>query len=310
MRWPKSLIAAAVGTALLLFSFPTVPVAHAEEGTSTDSSTEEPAGDEGESAQEGASAHSSVVKPSDIAVLAQLVGQARPKRIAPIGTAWNSQRSATTTRPPEFQFLTDVTAEECWALGSPPLTLDDTAATTLCVKPPATAEAAGPTAVPTREHVEAQMRTLLAHLRAPEPTVHVGPDPSVNEWDMTVVGIPLWLWTDAPRTVSTAASGSGIAISIEATIDSITYDMGDGNQVRCTNWTPRPPVINPVDAPSPNCGHTYSWPSLPRGEYTITATAHWTAQWSALGYSGSVPLASTATRDLPVGELQAVVVRR
>lgn len=59
---------------------------------------------------------------------------------------------------------------------------------------------------------------------------------------------------------------------------------------------------------SPNCGHVYEVPSLPDGDYTITATAHWNVEWSALGFSGTLTGQSVATRDVPVGELQAVLI--
>lgn len=198
-------------------------------------------------------------------------------------------------------------------MGNLPLALDDTLSPSMCMfrRTPVTADgdAAAEPSPPSRAQVEALMRTLVAQLKVPQPEIHVGPDPSVNEWNMAVVGLPLWLWTDAPRERNTSASGGGITIDINARLDSIAYDMGDGNQVVCADWTPRPTQVSPVDAPSPTCGYTYQRPSLPRGDYTVTATARWTAHWSALGYSGSVPLSSTASRDLPVGELQAVVRR-
>lgn len=206
-----------------------------------------------------------------------------------------------------------MSAEECLAVGNLPLALDDTLSPSMCMfrRTPVTADgdAAAEPSPPSRAQVEALMRTLVAQLKVPQPEIHVGPDPSVNEWNMAVVGLPLWLWTDAPRERNTSASGGGITIDINARLDSIAYDMGDGNQVVCADWTPRPTQVSPVDAPSPTCGYTYQRPSLPRGDYTVTATARWTAHWSALGYSGSVPLSSTASRDLPVGELQAVVRR-
>lgn len=66
----------------------------------------------------------------------------------------------------------------------------------------------------------------------------------------------------------------------------------------------------PVGATSPTCGHTYTWPSRtktnPQGTYRITATAHWNVHWTALGYTGTIPVTTTDTRDLPVTELHAL----
>lgn len=160
---------------------------------------------------------------------------------------------------------------------------------------------------PSRADVERMVHSLSASLRVPDPVISLGPEPSVNEWNMSVVGLPIWLWTETPRTASSTNSGSGMTININATLDKLTFDMGDGKQVTCSRWTPYTQA-NAGD-PSPTCGHVYGKPSLPKGEYTITATATWTAQWSAMGYSGTLPLRSSATRSIPVGELQAVVVR-
>lgn len=160
---------------------------------------------------------------------------------------------------------------------------------------------------PSREDVERWVRSLSGSLRVPAPTIQLGPEPSVNEWNMSVVGLPIWLWTDAPRNTSSSTEGEGMRIDISAKLNQLTFTMGDGKQVTCTAWTPYTPAK--AGEESPTCGHTYQKPSLPKGEYTITATANWTAQWSAMGYSGTLPLRSTATRSLPVGELQAVVIR-
>lgn len=160
---------------------------------------------------------------------------------------------------------------------------------------------------PTRADVERMVHSLSASLRVPDPTINLGPEPSANEWNMSVVGLPIWLWTDTPRTASSSNNGGGMTIMINADLDKLVFTMGDGTQVTCSTWTPYTPA-NAGD-PSPTCGHVYSKPSLPKGDYTITATAYWTAQWSAMGYSGTLPLLSSATRTLPVGELQAVVIR-
>lgn len=160
---------------------------------------------------------------------------------------------------------------------------------------------------PSRADVERMVHNLSASLKVPAPTIQLGPEPSVNEWNMSVVGLPIWLWTDTPRSASSTNSGSGMTININATLDKLSFDMGDGKTVTCNTWTPYTSAL--AGDPSPTCGHTYSRPSLPKGEYTINATATWTAQWSAMGYTGTLPLRSTATRQLPVGELQAVVVR-
>lgn len=162
-------------------------------------------------------------------------------------------------------------------------------------------------AVPSRADVERLVRGLAATLEVPEPTIRLGPEPSVNEWDMAVVGLPVWLWTEVPRSVSSTNTGSGMTISLTASLDRLVFDLGDGSQVACGQWTAYVPAN--AGEVSPTCGYVYQKPSPPQADYTLMATAEWTAQWSAMGYSGTLPLRSSATRSVAVGELQAVVVR-
>lgn len=173
---------------------------------------------------------------------------------------------------------------------------------------------ADPTAVAASEPVAppaAVVRTLAREaaltMHLPSPEVRVGPDPSVNEWDMAVVGYPLWLWTETPATMEASTTQYGITISMSAVRDRVVFDMGDGDTVTCRGMSPLPGGTK-AGTPSPNCGYAYPWPSLPEGTYTVTATSHWTVTWSALGYSGAVPVEVSASRELPVGELQAVIV--
>lgn len=158
-----------------------------------------------------------------------------------------------------------------------------------------------------RQVVESYVRELALGLTLPEPDINVGPDPSVNKWDMAVVGFPLWIWTTEESNISNDLTEGGITIELSATRDSTTFDFGDDTTLTCTKMSPLPRGYDAGD-PSPTCGHIYEYPSLPDGNYTITATAHWTFHWSALGYSGTLPGTTTTTRELPVGELQAVLI--
>ena len=163
-------------------------------------------------------------------------------------------------------------------------------------------------AAPSRERVESVVRSLVSSMELPLPTPLVGPDPSVNEWHMAVVGYPLWLWTDNPESMSSTVTGNGITITMRARRGATTFDMGDGKKVSCSKMTPYPARVKPA-TPSPTCGYAYGWPSLPQGNYTVTASSRWVVDWSALGFEGSIPVTVSAQRALPVGELHALVVR-
>jgi hypothetical protein len=156
--------------------------------------------------------------------------------------------------------------------------------------------------------LSAMARTLIVRLQLPDPTPQIGPDPSVNEWKMAAVGYPLWLWTNGPRTVTSRVRAYGITFTLRATWVSTTFAMGDGHTVTCTKATRYPSTAKP-GAKSPDCGYTYPRSSLPKGNYTVTATTNWRIGWSALGASGSLPGSYSGSRSLPVGELNALVVR-
>ena len=152
---------------------------------------------------------------------------------------------------------------------------------------------------------EALVRTLVGRLDLPESTPLVGPDPSVNEWNMAVVGYPLWLWVEGDATVSSQVSGYGITITLDARRTKTVFSMGDGKSVTCARMSAYSKSVKPA-TPSPTCGYTYSWPSLPKGSYRVTAASSWVVDWTALGYSGSIPVTVTGERDLPVGELHSL----
>lgn len=148
----------------------------------------------------------------------------------------------------------------------------------------------------------------LARLKLHAAKPMVGPSPSDNEWKMAAVGYPLWLWAEGnahPAPVSDSVAG--LYVSLEAKLSKVVFDMGDGSTVIChgtgTKWGP---WVRPGQA-SPTCGHTYTKPSLPKGEYTITATTYWKVAWDVTGQTGEIPFVQSATTSIPVGELQVLV---
>ncbi|MGV8907928.1 MAG: hypothetical protein ACOH1Y_03020, partial [Propionicimonas sp.] len=172
------------------------------------------------------------------------------------------------------------------------------------------------TATPTRKPSTAKLvrslssvaRTLIVGLQLPDPTPRIGPDPTHNEWKMAAVGFPLWLWTDGPTTVSNQVRAYGITFTLRARWQSTTFDMGDGHRITCTETSVYPTNTTP-GSKSPDCGYTYLTSSLPKGNYHVTATTNWRISWNALGQTGSLPGTHTGTFPLPVGELNALVVR-
>ncbi len=143
----------------------------------------------------------------------------------------------------------------------------------------------------------------VARLSVPAPAVTISPHPSDNQWQVSAVGLPLWVWADDPGPVTSTVTEQGINIVMQASRGTVTFDWGDGTSSVCNQMRPRPANLDPL-TPSPDCGHTY----LRRGDYTITATAGWAVTWQALGQSGTLPLSTRATSAIPVREFQSLVV--
>ena len=165
----------------------------------------------------------------------------------------------------------------------------------------------GPAATLDRATGEQLARRLIVRLQLPKPTPQFGPDPADNEWNMMAVGYPVWLWTEGARTVTATESAYGYTFTLRAHYRSTTFEMGDGKTKRCTDTTAYRKTVKPGTA-SPTCGYTYLKPALD-GTYTVTATTHWDVDWSVAGFSGTLPGTHSASRQLPVGELQAIVVK-
>jgi hypothetical protein len=150
----------------------------------------------------------------------------------------------------------------------------------------------------------------VARLQLPRVVPGIGPSPKLNEWDMGVVGYPLWLWADGPTHVGPVSQAvANLSVSLDARIARMVFRMGDGATVRCRGtgmkWSWR---VGPAKK-SPSCGHTYTKPSLPKGDYTVTAIVYWAVRWSINGSSGVITMPMSSSTQLPVGELQVLVTR-
>lgn len=226
--------------------------------------------------------------------------------LEPSRSAEDAPSRALTSSPNTMPALS---ARERWLsfIGTLPECQGDLRATAECMMPPA--DPAAPAAArPPLAAVRSLAREVVLTLQLPDAAPRIGPDPGVNEWNMAVVGYPLWLWTEGSRTLTTTRAAYGVTFTLQATQTATRFTMGDGRVVTCATTQPYPTSAEP-GTPSPACGHVYETPSLPQGTYTVSATTLWDVNWSALGYSGTLPAQLTASRELRVGELQAVLVR-
>ena len=154
---------------------------------------------------------------------------------------------------------------------------------------------------------QTQVNQVAAKLKLPNPTPRFGPDPSVNEWNMLVVGFPIWLWTDRPTQISTTAHHEGLSFTLTATWTATTFTMGDGNTKTCAATTIRSQKVRPATKPSPTCGYVYQTKSKIGHHYTVTAATHWQINWTTNGYHGTFDHTYTGSRTLGIGELQSLI---
>lgn len=203
------------------------------------------------------------------------------------------------TKPPKSDSPKQTTnnLSEIWACLYMPFDNSDTCE----VIPPKGPGPNAPEPKPVNIHLVSQEAALK--MKIPAPKIVLGPDPSVNKWNMTAVGFPNWLWTEEASSLNSVVTEQGITITMTATRASSTVAWGDGTTSTCTSMTPRPEKAGPRDK-SPDCGHVYLKAQDPT---TISVTANWTITWRAMGQSGTVRVSRDASRTVKVGELNAVL---
>jgi hypothetical protein len=151
--------------------------------------------------------------------------------------------------------------------------------------------------------VLAQEAVASMQLRA----IRIGMVPEDVPGSMGIVGMPTWLWVDAPDAqtfgpAASSASAGGVTVTARAKVSKILWNMGDGGAVTCRTAGS---VFKAGDGgrSSPDCGYTYRQ----QGTYTIRATSTWAISWTATtGVTGTLSLSFTSTRTLVVGEIQVV----
>jgi hypothetical protein len=149
----------------------------------------------------------------------------------------------------------------------------------------------------------------IARLPLGPPDIHIAPDPS----GVGLVGLPVWMWT--PETGSTwgpltdSLTALGHTVSVTASAEQITWDMGDGTERVCAGpGTPYEPDFGAES--SPTCGHAYEQPSRSQseGRYTVTATTEWHIDWHV--HDTSITGTEIRTRQesvsIRINELQVV----
>lgn len=123
-----------------------------------------------------------------------------------------------------------------------------------------------------------------------------------------LVGLPVWSWIDEPSAakvgpLSTSASERGLTATLNARMNSLSYDMGVKGPIGTLRCQAPGVKFQPRFADrAPRQACTY----LRVVEYPVTATAQWVIEWSGGGRSGTFDAPMTDTVNLRIGEVQTV----
>ena len=138
------------------------------------------------------------------------------------------------------------------------------------------------------------------------PAIHTSPDGDRRLYTQ----VPTWFWVDdawwQPYTVTVTAGR--VTTTLTATPRRAVWNTGDGGGVNCDGpgvaWQPR------MSDDATYCKYTYRHSSAgrPNGAFPLTLTIEFDVSWSSnVGVAGGLAgVTRSATRDVEVGEIQAV----
>lgn len=118
---------------------------------------------------------------------------------------------------------------------------------------------------------------------------------------MGAVGLPVWLWQQPMPDITQQAKIGAYTLTLSAHWTGTTWDTGDGHSQLCTS--PGVPYSTSDGfSMSPDCGYRYE----KKGDYTLSATAHWTVTWSGI-VNGHQDMDLNSSAPIKIGEYQAVI---
>jgi hypothetical protein len=146
----------------------------------------------------------------------------------------------------------------------------------------------------------------------PFPSPSISTSPSTNE--MLVVNFATWLWVDSAawQPLTTTAAVPGVAVTVTATPERVTWLMGDGGSVVCNGPGNAYNSAVPDDQQSTYCSYSYPRTSASEqsGRFSITATVDWHVTWTIAGALGGGDLGivprSSGPVPVRVGEVQGI----
>ena len=134
-------------------------------------------------------------------------------------------------------------------------------------------------------------RVAVERMDLHAPDIGLWPDPLEKlPTGHNYVGWHNWMWIRDPGPttwgpITKTVTESGYSITATAAVTKVTWEMGNGDTKVCDKGMEHL-AWQKDDKPSPTCGYVYHQ----RGDYTITATAHWVIVWSGLGQQGTIEM--------------------
>jgi len=138
------------------------------------------------------------------------------------------------------------------------------------------------------------------------------PNPAINP-DATaggIVNLGMWLAIDDPGTTTARASLANVWAQVNANVEGIQFDLGNGDTVDCDGLgTPIPDwALDSLDQGP--CGYTYPQSSPDDDPYQLTITTNYTITYTtSTGANGTLaPITRSVTIGYDVDEIQTIGV--
>lgn len=147
----------------------------------------------------------------------------------------------------------------------------------------------------------------VSQLDVTPPVIELSPKAEINQ----VTQLATWMWVTNWAPDSATASVPGVSATVTASPRSVTWDMGNGDQVVCDGPGTPYDFERPAEGQSSDCSYTYRHSSTtqPGGVYQVSATMSYDVSWSAAGAAGGGSLPAVAqTTTLPVRVIEIQVV--